>query len=68
MMVNVQETWEQLVERQKREGGMLDRMIESMARMEESHRREAMMNYEKKHAGRMVAVRGGYLGIGGEES
>ena len=45
--VMVREEWERMVEKERREGGILDMFIENMAVMEESHRKEAMRNCEK---------------------
>ena len=45
-MVNVQEAMEELVEKQRAEGGILDQFIEGVVVMEESQREELMRMYE----------------------
>ena len=46
LRVKVREEWERMVEKEKGEGGVLDMLVENMAGMEESHRKEAMRSYE----------------------
>ena len=47
LRVKVREEWERVVEKERGEGGTLDMVVENMAVMDESHRKEAMRNYEK---------------------